>query len=70
MQLEQRREVRNRSERRLAENADRAKPDRRAVPASGAASSRDMAGTSRHEDEAGVRRWPGGAHVGAAIQSA
>ena len=31
---------------------------------------RDVAGAARHEHEAGERRWPGGAHVGAAIQSA
>ena len=46
-------------------------PDLRAVPASGAASlCRDMAGAAWHEHEAGERRWPGGADVRAAIQSA
>ena len=58
-------------ERSIAEHADRQHP--RPASSSGQRRgfvSRDVAGAARHEDEAGECRRPGGANIGAAIQSA
>ena len=71
VQVEQCRDVADDLERRVAEHADRPHPE--AAGGTGQRRSlvcRDMAGAARHEDEAGERRWPGGAHVGAAVQAA
>ena len=71
VKVEQRRDVADGGERRIAEDADgkdaglaRKTGQRRGFVC------RDMAGAARHEDEAGERRWPGGAQISAAVQSA
>ena len=71
VQIHQRRHVGEGPERRIAEHADRqhAGLARKSGQRRGFLC-RDVAGAAWHEHEAGECRWPGGAKIGTAIQSA